>query len=309
MNFRPMLEEDADEVRRVDTLAFTPLFVKTGAPTNAAGEYPQRTRENILAGRAIFPAGCFVADAGNELAGYIFSRVWGKAGWVGVFGIHPQYQGQRVGQHLLDRSVEALRAAGCATIGLETMPDSYYNIGLYTRQGFRPITLTFSLQKAVQPSVSFDNCKVLRMGDEVGLGQVSQISRAAWPELDLRAEALNALSYGWAQTVLVGSEPYAVAIARVVNRRENGANSLYEVTSLAGLPEARPRLAEMAGSLESFAAQQGFQELRLILNVADWQSVQGLLSMGYRLVHTSLRLMRVGDYGQPPGLEFSRWAM
>lgn len=310
MNFRPMLEEDADNVRRVDTLAFTPLFIKTGTAHNAAGGFPLRTRENILAGRAVFPAGCFVADAGDELAGYVFSRIWGRVGWVGVFGIHPNYQGQRVGQQLLAYAVEALRSAGCTTIGLETIPDSYYNIGLYTRQGFQPITMTFALQKAVQPGEGYEACRNLSAGDEAGLNVFSQISQAAWNGLDLRAEAANALAYGWGQSLLIGADtPYAAAVARVVNRREASPDSLFEVTSLVALPAARPRLAELANTLESFAAQQRFTQIRFILNSADWQSMQALLTAGYRVVHASVRLMLSGSYGEHTGLEFSRWAM
>ncbi len=227
-----------------------------------------------------------------------------------VFGVHPQYQGRRAGQELLARSVEALRSAGCTTIGLETTPDNYYNIGLYARQGFRPITMTFSLEKAVQPGAGQEACRVLRRGDERGLDDVSRISEAAWPGLDLRAEAVNAVQYGWGQPVLAGAEePHAIAIARVANRRENLPNTLYEVTALAALPDTRRRLAGLAQSLEAFAAQQGFTRLRLILNSADWQSMRALVGQGYRVVHSALRLMLEGEYGGHPGLEFSRWAM
>jgi ribosomal protein S18 acetylase RimI-like enzyme len=339
MIFRPMLEADADAVRKVDVLAFTPLMEKTGAPRTAAGDFPLRTRENILAARAIFPQGCFVADpaqTGRELAGYIFARVWGAVGWVGVFGVHPGFQGQQVGQQLLSRSVAALQNAGCTTIGLETIPDSYYNIGLYARQGFRPITMSFALQKSVQPgaaaAASAEPCHVLQPGDERGLNEVSRISQAAWLGLDLRAEALNAMQYAWGQPVLVGSgAAHTIAIARTAARRENQPYPLYEVTALAGaasravaplnaaaLPEARlpragaanrPQLAEIAHSLEAFAAQQGFTHLRLNLNSADWQSLQVLLAQGYRIAHSALRLILAGAYGEHPGLEFSRWAM
>lgn len=52
-----------------------------------------------------------MAGAGDDLAGFIFARAWGKLGWVGVFGVHPQYQGQHIGQQLLARAVETLRSA------------------------------------------------------------------------------------------------------------------------------------------------------------------------------------------------------
>lgn len=44
MNIRPMLEDDADAVRRVDVLTFTPIYLKSGAARDANGEIRLRTR-------------------------------------------------------------------------------------------------------------------------------------------------------------------------------------------------------------------------------------------------------------------------
>lgn len=333
LTIRPMLESDANAVRQVDRLAFLPLLQKN----NPGGPYPIRRRENVLAARAIFPRGCFVAEnEGGEaetlpaaeigpaektpLAGYIFSRVWGEVGWVGVFGVHPRRQGGQVGKLLLAEAVSALESAGCTTIGLETMPDSTYNIGLYARRGFRPITITLTLEKAVEPRQSdilaAGITRVAGPDEERGLRQVTAISRAAWPELDLRAEAENALAFGWGDVLLLGEEghPWLAAVMRVAHRRESDAgaplpNPTGEIAALASLPQGRGQLAEGIRLLEGYAAGKGFERLRLAFNSADWLSLRALLGMGYRVTHSALRFIYKGEYAQQQGLEFSRWAM
>lgn len=142
------------------------------------------------------------------------------------------------------------------------------------------------------------------------------LSRAAWPELDLRAEAMNALEHGWGDVLLLGSEaqPWAAAILRVEHRRESdtGAqlpNPTCEIAALASLPEARQRLGDAMQLLEGYAAGRGFETLRLAFNSANWRSLQFLLGTEYRVAHSSLRFILKGDYTTQPGLEFSRWAM
>ncbi len=313
---RPMLESDADAVRQVDRLAFMPLLRKI----NPSGPISIRRRENVLAARAVFPQGCFVAEDEQGMAGYIFSRAWGQAGWVGVFGVHPQRQGGQVGQRLLAESISALEEAGCTTIGLETMPDSSYNIGLYARRGFRPITVTLTVEKAVEAQVDGSRptggYRVAQPGDAAALDMVTAISRAAWPELDLCVEARNAQERHWGELLLLGNgETFsAAAIMRTSHRRESETgeplpNPTCEISALASLPGARPHLGEVTGTLERFAAARGFQTLRIPVNSADWPSLQWLVANGYRVVHSGLRLMRKGEYTAQPGLEFSRWAM
>lgn len=325
INIRPMLEADADAVRQVDRLAFL-AFNQRRSPN---GPFPVRKRENVLAARAAFPQGCFVAEdaempadaaGGPPLAGYVFSHVYGQVGWVGVFGVHPQRQGGRVGKRLLERSVEALEAAGCTTIGLETMPDSAYNIGLYAGFGFRPITMTLILEKAVEArrdrSARPLDYYSIDPGDTKVLEQVTAISRAAWPEQDLRPEAANALEFGWGEALLFGerADPWAAAVTRLVHRRESetGAplpNPTCEVALLASLPESRPRLGEIIPHLEDYAARKGFETLRVMFNSADYASLRYVLGAGYRVAFSALRFIYKGDYQAQAGLEFSRWAM
>ena len=124
MIIRPMESTDLEEVRKLDAEVFSAYG--TGV----------RSRENVASCLQLNPNGCFVAtDAG--IAGYVFSRIWGKVGWIGTFGVAEEDRGKAIGKSLLEQAVAALRQSGCSVIGLETMPESAYNMGFYLRRGFR----------------------------------------------------------------------------------------------------------------------------------------------------------------------------
>jgi GNAT superfamily N-acetyltransferase len=125
-----MTPTDIEVVIQLDMLAFAAHLRQTGYN----GPVHPRTHENVLACLNLSQTGCFVAEA-DKLIGYIFTHIWGTTGWIGTFGVHPDCQGQGIGQSLLGAAVEHLQGAGCMTIGLETMSDSPYNVGFYSRFG------------------------------------------------------------------------------------------------------------------------------------------------------------------------------
>ena len=132
MVIREMTADDVDAVRHLDVAAFTPYMRQTGRGDSSA----IKSREMVLACIASSPSGCFVAED-DGIVGYIFSRCNGEIGWIGTFGVHPATQGSGIGKRLLKASSDGLEHAGCRVIGLETMPDSPYDVGMYARAGFK----------------------------------------------------------------------------------------------------------------------------------------------------------------------------
>ncbi len=300
---RPMQPDDADAVRAVDVQAFASYVQPKGA-----GGMPLRTRENVLACLALNPEGCFVAEA-DGLVGYIFSRVWGALGWIGVFGVRPDQHSRGVGHQLLAAAVARLQAAGCTTIGLETMPDRAYNVGLYTRAGFRPVHSTIVLGKPIQGTVQSPPFALLSELGGGALAAAGEVSDAALPGLDYAAEARNAREYAWGDTLLIGwPEPWAVAVVRTVAKREGPGGWPAEIAALAIHPRAQARAGEAVAAVEAFAAAQGLSQARVPVNAANWPALQALLACGFRVEQVALRLLLKGDYC-PRGAEFSRWAM
>ncbi|MDI7276519.1 MAG: N-acetyltransferase [Anaerolineae bacterium] len=303
LTIRAMRPDDADAVRLLDALAFTPYMQQRGA---RAGQ--PRTRENILANLALNPEGCFVAED-EGLEGYVFSRRWGRIGWIGTFGVEPRRHGQGIGRQLLSRAFAGLDAAGCRAIGLETMPDSAYNVGFYARAGFEPanVTLTFEghIAAPAPPAAPLSD-----LVPNVGLAAVSAVSRAAMPGLDLAPEARNALTYGWGETLLVGwPEAWATVTLRTVPKREGAPASILEVDALAIRPEAAKRLHEALGAATAYGAARGLGTLRVPANAADRRAIREMLDLGLVVSHVALRMLRRGHYRCPRGVELSRWAM
>src|SRR5512145_1136932 len=218
LTLRPMSEPDFEAVARLDVLAFSPYFQQSGG----GQELPPRTHDNLRACLNIFPGGCWVAVADEQPVGYVFSRVWGKLGWLGVFGVSPEAQGQRIGQLLLATVVQALQAAGCETVGLETMPDSPYNVGLYASQGFWITAPTLNLHKefTTPPPTAAYTC-LSDVDLSSALAEVAQVSGAVQPGLDYTAEVRNAHEYQWGETLLFGwPDTWGFAVIRTIARRE-----------------------------------------------------------------------------------------
>lgn len=300
MTIRPMTAADITTVREVDARAFT----RGGNPLR------YRTIDNLSANRAVDPDGCFVADDGGEIIGYIFSRRWGHWGWVGTFGVAPGRRGEGVGHKLLDAAVAHLRAGDCITIGLEVYPAFPDNVGLFTDAGFQPATSTFVLQKPVELTRPYAPHALATLSDARDLAPFVKVGRAALPGLDLTTEAENALACGWGHVLALSTTvPMAGAIVRTVPRHEVAPTNILDVYALTATPDGRPFLAEIVQALEAYATGNNYAAVRLPINTVDAETTRWLVHHGFRVQAVRLRMVLVGEYPCPPGLEMSRWAM
>lgn len=301
-----MASADIDVVARLDVLAFTAYARQTGHD----GVISPRTRENLLACINLNPTGCFVAEA-DQVVGYVFTRILGTTGWIGTFGVHPDCQGQGVGRSLLDAAVECLQRAGCTTIGLETMPDSPYNVGLYSRFGFLPTFPTVNLTKETDPSAAASpHAEFGQLGNEEALSAITRISQAACPGLDYAPEAANAKEYGWGETLLIGwPQPWAFAIVRTTPKPVGAVEPVAEVRALVVQPEARERLVQVLQTVEAFASGRGAGQVSLAVNSADGEALRRALDYGFRVYNVRLRMVLNGAYTYPVGPVLSKWLM
>jgi len=130
---RQMTEDDFAAVAEVEAGVFTDWYrVHRRDPSPIA----ERTNEELAYATSIDPPGNHVAIAADgALVGFILARRWGKVGWFGTFGVPTQFQGLGIGRALIECSMAHLRSRA-SVIGLETMPESGANIGLYASVGF-----------------------------------------------------------------------------------------------------------------------------------------------------------------------------
>lgn len=305
-SIRLMTVDDIDAVRALDVQAWAAYVHRTTGQRES-----MRTREHIQACLALNPDGCFVAED-NGLAGYIFSRCWGNLGWIGTFGVHPSQQGEGLGRQLLNAAIASLESFGCTTIGLETMPDSPYNVGFYMHYGFRPVDTMIMLGKNLTSPGTILPFTVLGASDiTTSLNAIAQIGSSIPPGLDYQGDAQNALTYEWGETLLFGSpDPWAFAIVQTRPTREGPmAKSTIWIHALVIAPHARHRLGEVMQTLEAFALQRDVQHLLVWVDATDWTSSQWFLNQNFRVTRLALRLLLKGQYGTSTGIVLGRWAM
>ena len=137
------------------------------------------------------PDGSFIAVDDNERpVGYIFTRTFGQVGFFGPFGVVPTHQGSHVGKALVRATVEYMARCGCTTIGLETMPETAYNIGLYSKLGFQLFTLTLRVRKELESGETAlpGNVAVIKQPEDALVDEIRSISSTLEDGLDLSKE-------------------------------------------------------------------------------------------------------------------------
>jgi ribosomal protein S18 acetylase RimI-like enzyme len=306
IEIRPMTPDDLEAVAQVDVMAFSDYNLRGGKQA----PFPRRTRASLLASLDLDAQGCFIAW-GEGALGYIFSRCWGKLGWIGVFGVQPAFQGQHIGRRLIAAALESLEARECAWIGLETMPDNLYNVGFYARLGFRPAYARLTFEKLVEApahEVAFDLLSSLPQ--ERALAQIARLSQSVQPGLDYSAEAVNAQRHAWGETLLLGwPDPWGFAILRTAPTRSGACDPLADVDVLVVQPEQRGRFPEALGAVEAYAHLHGAPRQQIPVYAGDWLACQQALAYGMRVQGLMLRFFYKGDPGCLEGVNLSRWAM
>jgi len=311
LEIRPMTEADSEAVRRLDQLAFDGWMQRRGC----AEPMPRRTQANVLSNRARDPEGCFVAEVEGRPIGYVFSRTWGRVGWFGTLGIHPQFQGQGIGRALVHASVAYLDRKGCTTIGLGTMPDEPSNIALYARCGFHPDYMTVALTRPAAPS---KRPPPHTLWSELGPQQqddllhniLPRIGDGIRPGMDLTPEVRAAASDGYGETLLLGdpADPCGFAVVRTRSKWENHMLMTLNVEAGALAEGEEGRLGDLLSLLSDFASRQGLTKVLLPVNGYYWSTLERLLTLGCRAVHTRLRMVARQEAARPTAVDLSTWA-
>lgn len=308
---RLMAPTDADEVRFLDQAAFGDWMYRR----RYNEPMPQRTRANILSLWSRDPQGCFVAEADGRPVGYVFSRTWGRVGWFGTIGVHPQFQRKGIGRALVQASVEYLDRRGCTTIGLGTMPEEPDNVALYARCGFRPDHLTVVLALSAAPAShppdhalfgSLPPSTQARLLQEA----VPRICAEVRPGLDYAPEVRAAAQDGYGETLLLGGadEPWGFVVVRTQSKWEGQPLNTLNVEAGALAAGEEDRLGELLALLADFAARRGLARVLLPVNSYHWPVLKRLLELGCRAVHTRLRMILRQELPRLNAVDLATWA-
>ena len=314
---RLMREEDTDAVRQVDALAFGAWWRQLTGET--AGR-PQRTFISVLACREKDPEGCFVAEGDGRVVGLVFSRTWGGVGWFGTFAVLPEYQGRGIGRQLIAASLDYLRQDPERVIGLETMPESPYNLGLYLRRGFQVRLPTLLLSKDLKPSIKGE-ADLLRWSRasaktrERWLADLREATGRIYPRLDYTKEIISTARHGLGETLVLtdGVRAVGLSITWLVSSREGKGEEWASVQILALHPaHTNERLFRtLLDATEALAHTHGKRKLTLSVNGRHAWALEQLLRWGYRVERAMVRMVLKGTDKGPPTdgcVNLSRWA-
>jgi ribosomal protein S18 acetylase RimI-like enzyme len=322
-SIRRMVESDLPAVAEVEAGVFTDWYrVYRRQPEPLA----ERSLEELRYASSHDPDGNWVAVAAEgSLVGFIMVRTWGKVGWFGTFGVPTQFQGMGIGKALVDRAVDYL-SGRCTVVGLETMPESGANIGLYTRAGFTTTYPTHILDLSLIKSA--DRLKGLAPDEVVtwsGLGAVGraracaavrEISDALLPGLDFSSEVQAISAYGLGKTMLAygsGNRLDGFVILRTAPFRNEDASGRAYIHALAVRPgSSDAALDALIRQVWTYATSLGLSRVAAGLNGRYHRGLALMIESGFRVVRSAVRMVRSpvpqAVFERSDGVEASRWA-
>lgn len=301
---RKMKDEDLVDVREVDLIAWTDLMERS---CGLEAKLTPRTDENILSYLHSDPDGALVAcEDFAGIVGSVFSHVWGTTGWVGPLSVLPSYQAMGFGKELLKRSLMYLEDQRCVDIGLETMPESQVNLGMYLKVGLRPEGLVLILGRKLDKMELQDepvgDIMVERLSEsnaeQVMKNDIRRISGSLRMGLDYTKEVELAQKHSFGDTILATARGRVVGFS-VVHTASKRMNMMGAVARIIAVdPSARDDVLEpLMASAELMAADAGAEEISLAIPLLCRRALDAAFSRGYNVIQSFERLMWSGSSG------------
>jgi GNAT superfamily N-acetyltransferase len=314
---RLMTPGDADGVRRVEAAAFGAWLKRARGRDDPL---PWRTRTNVLALREKDPDGCFVAEHDGRVVGLIFSCTWGSVGWFGTFAVLPEFQGWGIGKELIGASLDYLRRRPGRMIGLETMPGSADNLGLYLKRGFQPRFLTIYVHRPLDPVVDDDVTlpRWSRADDRTRdrwLAELREVTDRIRPGLDYSKEIISTARHRLGETLFLiqGGRAVGACTVTLVGIREGPDEEKAPACPLVLHPAYTNEGAfhTLLVAAEALARAAGKQEIMIPVNARHTWALERVLRSGFRVERALVRMVLMGTDTGPCNdnhVDLSRWA-
>jgi ribosomal protein S18 acetylase RimI-like enzyme len=321
---RKMTDQDLPAVAEVEAGVFTDWYrIYRREPAPLA----ERTPTELSYATSLDPDGNFVAVAEDgALVGFILSRTWGSVGWFGTFGVPTQFHGLGIGTALVTSAVDYL-SSRCSVVGLETMPESGPNIGLYSNMGFVPTYPTLVLELSlIHEAERFRGSLKDELRPWSGLGRleksktlagICEVSDALMPGLDFSREVKALSERGLGRTFVSRTsggriDGFAILRTAPFRREDNSGRAYIHALGLRPGVDAGPVLDDLLRQIWTAATALGLSRAAVGLNGRHQGALSLLKENGFRVVRAGIRMVRLpagGDVFTPADtVELSRWA-
>ena len=326
MNFtlRKMSEQDLRAVAEVEAGVFTDwyrIYRREPEPLS------ERTVEALSYAISLDPDANIVAMGDDgAMVGFILARTWGRVGWFGTFGVPTQFQGLGIGTALVRTAVGYLERK-CDIIGLETMPESGANVGLYTKLGFVTTYPTHIIElplireaerfKEGRPEEAVAWKDLGSSGRRRALKEMREISDSILSGLDYSGEVEAIHAHDFCKTLLArgeGDRLDGFAILRSTSiRRENASGRAY-IHALAVRPGADGPsvLDDLLRQVWASCVSLGLARVAAGLSGRYQSALPLFLERGFRVMRAGIRMVRLPVaeevFRASDAIHLSRWA-
>ena len=306
LRIRPLGEEDLLEARHILSRAFG-TFIGLPDPTRFAAD-----QDYVATRFRADPSAAFAADDDGRLVGSAFATRWGSVGFFGPITVDVPHWDRGVAQRLLEPIMGCFERWGTRLDGLFTFAQSPKHVGLYSKYGFWPRSLTAILGKPVDGGADApterrrgetpSTFSAARAEEKTALLEAARrVADSVYPGLDLEQDIRAADEQRLGDTVLLrdgNGEVEGFAVCHVGAETEAGEGVTYvkfgAVSQSAG---ARRRFDRLLDAVEAFAVERGAAQVQAGMNMARDRAFRAMRERGYRVGFQGVAMHRPNDPG------------
>ncbi len=249
-------------------------------------------------------------DADGDIAAFNIAHVSGTEGWMGPLAVRDDCQGAGQGKAIVRAGIDHLVAAGCRTIGLETMPRTVDNIGFYSGLGFVPGRLTVTLTIEAAPVAG--PCDVLSTRKPAArddlIAECAALATRLAPGSDYSREIRWTHELALGDTIILtrGGAVVAFALCHAAPLVEGRAREELRVLKLAAADA--DAFSSLLTPLASLARRSATARVALRVQAEHHDAYTTVVRAGGRVRWTDLR-MTLDGYPQVAtrGVVFTNW--
>jgi ribosomal protein S18 acetylase RimI-like enzyme len=145
MHIRPFHPTDLAKIQEITVESFEGVSIDRNIETRfgviAGHGWKDRKARGIAMDCEMNPAGVFVAVDGDQIVGYITTRVdrFSGIGQIPNLAVAPEGRGRGIGSSLIEHALAWLRDQGMAMAKIETLDQNERGQQLYPRFGFQEV--------------------------------------------------------------------------------------------------------------------------------------------------------------------------